>query len=61
MTTTVTTMVEFIPLLADSDPFWQPLAIEIAAGSGGSPMLALYFTPAAYLLVKKNKSVKGVL
>ncbi|MEL6381796.1 MAG: efflux RND transporter permease subunit, partial [Cyanobacteria bacterium J06626_18] len=49
--TTITTMVGFVPLLADGDPFWQPLAIAIAGGIGGSPILALYFTPAAYLLV----------
>ena len=56
LTTTITTMVGFVPLLADGDPFWQPLAIAIAGGIAGSPILALYFTPAAYLLLTKNKS-----
>ncbi|MEO1351758.1 MAG: efflux RND transporter permease subunit, partial [Cyanobacteria bacterium J06635_15] len=56
LTTTITTMVGFVPLLADGDPFWQPLAIAIAGGVGGSPILALYFTPAAYLLLIKNKT-----
>ncbi|MBD0269421.1 MAG: efflux RND transporter permease subunit, partial [Cyanobacteria bacterium Co-bin8] len=51
LTTTITTMVGFVPLLADGNPFWQPLAIAIAGGIGGSPILALYFTPAAYLLL----------
>ncbi|MEO0989149.1 MAG: efflux RND transporter permease subunit, partial [Cyanobacteria bacterium J06639_14] len=55
LTTTITTMVGFVPLLADGDPFWQPLAIAIAGGIGGSPILALYFTPAAYLLLKRRK------
>ncbi|MBV6625610.1 MAG: efflux RND transporter permease subunit [Rivularia sp. (in: Bacteria)] len=55
LTTTITTMVGFIPLIADGDPFWLPLAIAIAGGIGGSPLLALYFTPAAYLLVKRRK------
>ncbi|MGD1853640.1 MAG: efflux RND transporter permease subunit [Leptolyngbyaceae cyanobacterium] len=55
LTTTITTMVGFVPLLADGDPFWQPLAIAIAGGVGGSPILALYFTPAAYLLLIKRK------
>lgn len=51
LTTTVTTMAGFVPLLADGDPFWRPLAIAIAGGIGGSSVLALYFTPAAYLLL----------
>ncbi|MGD1906775.1 MAG: efflux RND transporter permease subunit [Leptolyngbyaceae cyanobacterium] len=51
LTTTITTMVGFVPLLVDGDPFWQPLAIAIAGGIGGSPILALYFTPAAYVLL----------
>ena len=55
LTTTITTMVGFIPLISDGDPFWLPLAIAIAGGIGGSPLLALYFTPAAYLLVKRRR------
>lgn len=64
LTTTITTMVGFIPLIAEGDPFWLPLAIAIAGGIGGSPLLALYFTPAAYLLVKgrrKNTSKRKQL
>ncbi|NER78528.1 MAG: efflux RND transporter permease subunit, partial [Leptolyngbya sp. SIO1D8] len=57
LTTTITTMVGFIPLLSDGDPFWRPLAIAIAGGIGGSPFLALYFTPAAYLLFKRRRSM----
>ncbi|MGB6297719.1 MAG: efflux RND transporter permease subunit [Rivularia sp. (in: cyanobacteria)] len=55
LTTTITTMVGFIPLITDGGSFWQPLAIAIAGGVAGSPFLALYFTPAAYLLVKRRK------
>ncbi|MGF1676635.1 MAG: efflux RND transporter permease subunit, partial [Rivularia sp. (in: cyanobacteria)] len=58
LTTTITTMVGFIPLITDGGSFWQPLAIAIAGGIGGSPFLALYFTPAAYLLVKKRTKNK---
>ncbi len=61
VTTTVTTITGFIPLLADGDPFWRPLAIAIAGGIGGSSMLALYFVPAAYILLcgqrKKSDSL----
>jgi multidrug efflux pump subunit AcrB len=55
LTTTITTMVGFVPLLSGGDPFWQPLAIAIAGGIGGSPILALYFTPAAYLLLHRRE------
>ena len=59
LTTTITTMVGFIPLITDGGIFWRPLAIAIAGGIGGSPLLALYFTPAAYLLVKKRRKNPG--
>jgi len=51
LTTTVTTMMGFVPLLAAGDPFWQPLAIAIAGGIAGSSVMALYFAPAMYLLL----------
>lgn len=50
LTTTVTTMAGFVPLLLGGDLFWRPLAIAIAGGIGGSSILAIYFVPAAYLL-----------
>ncbi|MEM9119251.1 MAG: efflux RND transporter permease subunit [Cyanobacteria bacterium P01_F01_bin.56] len=52
ITTTATTVTGFVPLLADGDPFWRPLAIAIAGGICGATLLALYFVPAAYVLVK---------
>ncbi len=52
MTTTVTTIIGFAPLLIDGNPFWQPLAIAIAGGLSGASLLALYFVPSAYLLLK---------
>ncbi|NBD16751.1 MAG: hypothetical protein GVY04_11630 [Cyanobacteria bacterium] len=51
LTTTVTTIMGFVPLLAAGDPFWQPLAIAIAGGIAGSSVMALYFAPAIYLLL----------
>ncbi|MEO0948599.1 MAG: efflux RND transporter permease subunit, partial [Cyanobacteria bacterium J06641_5] len=56
LTTTVTTMAGFVPLLADGDPFWRPLAIAIAGGISGASVLALYFTPAAYVLLCRRSS-----
>lgn len=58
LTTTITTMVGFAPLLLSGDPFWNPLAVAIAGGIGGSPFLALYFTPAAYLMMHRHSKAK---
>ncbi|MEM6253039.1 MAG: efflux RND transporter permease subunit [Cyanobacteria bacterium P01_D01_bin.156] len=54
--TTVTTIIGFTPLLLDSTGFWPPLAIAIAGGLGGATLLALYFIPAAHLLIHRSKS-----
>jgi len=51
LTTTVTTMMGFVPLLIENDPFWRALAIAIAGGIGGSSILALYFVPAMYMFL----------
>lgn len=53
--TTVTDIAGFIPLLFDSTGFWPPLAIVIAGGLGGTTLAALYFLPAAYLLLVRRK------
>jgi multidrug efflux pump subunit AcrB len=55
LTTTVTTIAGFVPLLTSGGPFWRPLAIAVAGGIGGSSLLALYFTPALYLLLFGNQ------
>ena len=56
MTTTVTTIAGFIPLLISGGPFWRPLAIAIAGGISGSSILALYFVPAVYLMIKRKSN-----
>jgi multidrug efflux pump subunit AcrB len=45
ITTTVTDVAGFAPLLFDSTKFWTPLAMVIAGGLGGTTILALYFLP----------------
>jgi multidrug efflux pump subunit AcrB len=57
LTTTATTIIGFVPLLSDGDPFWQPLAIAITGGIAGATLLAIYFVPAAYVLIKRGKSM----
>lgn len=52
VTTTLTTMVGFVPLLIGGGEFWPPLAVAIAGGVGGATLLALFFIPAAYQKLK---------
>ncbi|WP_052050051.1 efflux RND transporter permease subunit [Leptolyngbya sp. KIOST-1] len=61
LTTTATTIVGFVPLLLENDPFWRPLAIAIAGGISGATLLALYFVPAAFLLSKRGQRAGGTL
>ena len=60
LTTTVTTIAGFIPLLLSGDPFWLPLSFAISGGISVSSLLALYFIPPMYSLVyrRRRKKVK---
>ena len=50
--TTLTTMAGFAPLVLGGGGFWPPMAIAIAGGVFGATILALYFIPSLYLLLK---------
>ncbi|MDJ0897270.1 MAG: efflux RND transporter permease subunit [Xenococcus sp. MO_188.B8] len=52
LTTTITTVAGFIPLLLNGGEFWPPLAICIAAGVSGATFLALSFVPCTFLLLR---------
>jgi len=51
VTTTLTTMIGFSPLLLNGGEFWPPLAVSLGGGVIGATVLALLFVPAAYLLL----------
>ena len=51
VSTSLTTMAGFTPLIIAGGGFWPPLAVAIAGGVGGATILALYFAPSAYLLL----------
>ncbi|MEM9769419.1 MAG: efflux RND transporter permease subunit, partial [Cyanobacteria bacterium P01_D01_bin.71] len=57
--TTVTTITGFIPLMLDNTGFWPPLAIAIAGGLGGATILALYYIPAAHILITRRTITKS--
>lgn len=56
ISTTVTTIGGFIPLILFGGTFWPPLATAIAGGVGGSAILALYTVPAVYQVITRNKA-----
>ncbi|ETW98523.1 MAG: hypothetical protein ETSY1_18405 [Candidatus Entotheonella factor] len=57
LSTTVTTMAGFTPLVISGGGFWPPVAISIAGGVTGATLLALYFVPSAYILLMCRRSV----
>ncbi|GAB5560804.1 MAG: efflux RND transporter permease subunit [Synoicihabitans sp.] len=57
ISTTLTTIGSFLPLLIFvGGEFWPPLAIVLAGGVGGSTLLAMVFTPAAYRFLQSSRS-----
>ena len=58
LTTTLTTMFGFLPLIVGGGGFWPPLAVVIAGGVGGATILSLYFIPSIYILVTQKKRNK---
>lgn len=55
--TSITTVAGFLPILFDHGSFWPPMVLPIAGGILGATLLALYFLPSAYLLLKKWSSL----
>jgi len=54
VSTTLTTIGGFVPLIVAGDSFWLPLATAIAGGVAGSAVLALFFAPAAFALLARG-------
>ncbi len=56
LSTTVTTIAGFTPLLISGGGFWPPLAVAIAGGVAGATLLAIYLIPSAYMLLMRRRS-----
>ncbi|MFK7822265.1 MAG: efflux RND transporter permease subunit, partial [Planctomycetaceae bacterium] len=54
--TSITTVAGFLPLIIAGGGFWPPLAVTIAGGVGGATLLALYFVPSAWVLLKHRSN-----
>ena len=67
ISTTITTIGGFLPLILFGGHFWPPLAMAIAGGVAGSAILALYLVPAMFSFyairdkAKKPTAVKFAL
>ena len=49
LTTTLTTMAGFFPLIVSGGEFWPPMAIAICGGMAGATLLALFFLPSLFI------------
>jgi multidrug efflux pump subunit AcrB len=56
VSTSLTTMAGFTPLILGGGGFWPPLAVAIAGGVAGATVLALLFAPSAYLILMCRKN-----
>ena len=52
ISTSLTTMAGFTPLIIGGGGFWPPTAVAIAGGVAGATLLALILAPSCYLLLK---------
>ena len=58
VSTTLTTIGGFVPLIVNGGKFWPPLATAIAGGVAGSAIIALYFIPASYAAIQRKQRRK---
>jgi multidrug efflux pump subunit AcrB len=54
ISTSLTTMAGFAPLILAGGGFWPPLAVAIAGGVAGATLIAVTFVPAAHLLIARS-------
>ena len=60
LSTTLTTIGGFLPLLIFvGGDFWPSLAIVLAGGVGGSMILALLYVPAVYVLLQRRRESRA--
>jgi len=59
VSTTLTTIGGFLPLIVAGGTFWPPLATAIAGGVAGSAIIALYTVPTLYLMIVRSSNKKA--
>lgn len=56
LSTSLTTMAGFLPLILGGGGFWPPLAVSISGGVLGATLLALVFVPSLYLMLFRRNA-----
>ena len=57
--TTITTVMGFMPLLLEGGAFWPPFAVVIAGGTVLTTLLSFYFVPVVFLLMARYRSFEA--
>jgi multidrug efflux pump subunit AcrB len=60
VSTTITTVGGFLPLILGGGGFWPPFAMAIAGGVALSTIVSFYFTPAAFRLVYARRNSASI-
>jgi multidrug efflux pump subunit AcrB len=61
ISTTLTTIGGFVPLILDGDSFWLPFAAAMVGGVSGSAVLALILAPSAFVLLARGEEKRARL
>lgn len=59
LSTTLTTMAGFLPLIVAGGQFWPPLAVALGFGVTGATLLALVLVPSTYRLLRPGQTKRG--
>ncbi|GIX17489.1 MAG: acriflavin resistance protein [Rhodothalassiaceae bacterium] len=57
VSTTLTTVGGFLPLILSKSPFWPPFAAAIAGGTLLTMFVSFYFAPAAFRIAVRNRAL----
>jgi multidrug efflux pump subunit AcrB len=61
ISTTLTTIGGFVPLIVNGGEFWPPLATAIAGGVVGSAVIALSMVPSVFAYIQRKKVRKAAV
>ncbi len=59
ISTTLTSIGGFIPLIVNGGKFWPPMATAIAGGVAGSAIIAHYLIPVSYAAIQRKRAGKA--